>query len=758
MKRPLLFILIFLILGILIGNFINGFLVIVLFFVLLLISLYLSKLYKIKFPKYLILFTLLGYYLIYLNNTTYNLKEKDKINAIGYVKNIENTSNNKYKFILKTVSINNKNENLNILVYTDNLNNIKYGAKISINGTIYYPNKKSNPNSYDEELNFKINDITYKMYAENINILKYNKFKLYLSNLKDNICNIYDDILPITESNILKAMILGEKQFLDNNTIDLYKTSGIYHILAISGLHIATLSIFLTKLFKLLYNRFRYILVIIVLIFYCIFTGASLSTVRATIMCITVLIGHMIYRSLDFISSISLSAIILLIKNPYYIFDIGFLYSYTSVFSIAFLGGRICQLYNLKGIFKSFIISFFVCLSIKPITAYYFYNITILDTLLNIIIIPFMSIVIIIGFLTTIIGIFSIPLSKFLIGSVYYILRFFTYICKVVENMNFNNILIGKPSIFVILGLYIMLIFIAYAFYDKYLLRKRKKFINIGMIIFIISMFLSSFIPKPFNITMLDIGQGDSIVGINNNSTFLIDGGGNKSYSVGENIILPYLKSKGIKSLDFVFVTHNDTDHIKGIIEILDKINIKNLFLPLNNTIDENYKNLLITAKNENIPIYFLQAGDKLILDKNIEFDILHPNKNFYNKDDNNNSIVLKLKYKNHSILFTGDIEKEAEKFLVDNNLNLSANILKIAHHGSKTSTTKEFLNKVNPNIALISCKKDNIYNHPSEETINILTENNIYIYRTDKNKAISINFYKNKYKIKCIENTSWER
>ncbi|WP_317367425.1 DNA internalization-related competence protein ComEC/Rec2 [uncultured Tyzzerella sp.] len=690
---------------------------------------------------------------MYINNVPYSLNEKEEIHTIGYIKNIEKTSNNKYKFKLTTKYINNSYKKLNILVYTDSINNIKIGAKVSINGTIYYPNKKSTPNGYDEELNYKIDNIKYKMYANKIEILKYNKLKLYLSNLKDNIGNIYDSILPITESNILKAMILGEKQFLDNETINLYRTSGIYHILAISGLHIGILALFLRKIFNLIHRRFGNILVIIILILYCIFTGSNLSTIRATIMCITVLVGDMIFRNPDFISSISLSAIILLIKNPYYIFDIGFLYSYTSVFSIAFLGGRICTIYSIKGICKAFIISFFVCLSIKPITAYYFYNITILDTFLNVVIIPFMSIVVIIGFITSIVGIFSIPIAKFLIGSVYYILRLFTYMCKIIENMEFNNIIIGRPSIFIIIGIYAMLFFIGYTFYDKYLIKTRKKFINIGIIIFIICTSLSILIPKPFTITMLDVGQGDSIVGINNDGVFLIDGGGSNNFSTGENIILPYLKSKGIKTIDFVFVSHNDNDHIKGIIEILDKIHIKNLFLPINNTLDENYNTLLNIAKDKNIPVYFLQNGDTLSLGDNLKFDILHPNKNFLDDNDNNNSIVLKLKYKNNSVLFTGDIEKQAENFLLENNTSLNADILKVAHHGSKTSTTSDFLAKTNPKDALISCKENNIYNHPSQETINNLKNANVNIYRTDKNKTITIKFYKNNYKISYIKN-----
>lgn len=748
MKRPLLFILSFLVLGILYAYFIpNNFVFI--FVVAFCICIILYKIYKLKFCMGLWIFTIIGVFLTNLSNDTYILKDKEKVNVIGYVKNIEKTKN-KYKLYVSSKNINNENKKLNFLVYTDDIKDIKNGALVNIYGTIRYPKSKTNPNGYDESLNFKINKISYKLYAEKIQIFGYKKLPKFMYDLKNKIFSIYDEILPETESSILKAMILGDKSYLDDDVIDAYRTSGIYHILSISGLHIGILAIFLTKIFKLISRRFGYIFVIVVLIFYCTFTGSNLSTVRATIMSTIVLIGYVIYKEPDFLSSISLSAIICLLNNPYYIFDIGFLYSYTSVFAIAFIGARFCNLYKLNGIVKAFVVSFFVTLAIKPITAYNFYNFTLLDCFFNILIIPFMSIVVIISFLTTIVGMISLPIAKFLIGIVYYILRLFMYMCKVIELIPFNNIIIGKPSILVILGVYLMLIFIGYAIYDRHIVYKRKKFITIGMCIFILFTSISIFIPKKSKIVMLDIGQGDSIVGIGKIS-FLIDGGGSKNFSTGDNIIIPYLKSEGINRLNFVFVSHNDTDHIGGIIDIIGKVKIDYLFMPINNSLDENY-NLLISKADENdIPIYYLKSGDNIVVNDNISFEILHPNIKFNGEDDNNNSLVINYKFNDKNILFTGDIEKEAEQFLVENNLLPTVDILKVAHHGSKTSTTKEFVEKVSPKVALISCKNNNKYKHPHSETLKVLTDDNINIYRTDKQGAITIYFENDKIKIMTV-------
>lgn len=210
------------------------------------------------------------------------------------------------------------------------------------------------------------------MYSENVKYISTNKFYSYIERTQNNIFNIYDEILPPNESRILKAMLLGNKTFLSDEIVQIYKSTGIYHILAISGLHISILCLLSTIFLGKLLKKYNYLLTIFVLIFYCIFTGASLSTVRATIMYITVLIGYMLRKTPDFPSSISLSCIILLIIKPYNLFDIGFLYSYISVFSIAFLGVRFAYLYNFKRLRQAFVISFFVSLAIKPITAFYF--------------------------------------------------------------------------------------------------------------------------------------------------------------------------------------------------------------------------------------------------------------------------------------------------------------------------------------------------------------------------------------------------
>ncbi len=630
------------------------------------------------------------------------------------------------------------------------LNYIKIGDYISLKGTFDFAGIQKNFNAYDEELIFKVNSIYCKMYASRFEILEANKFYnnllSYISSIRLNIFDIYDQILPNEESSILKAMLVGDKQFLEEDTTSIYQDAGIYHILAISGLHIGCLAGILTSIFGKLHRVYGKLLVIFILIFYCIIAGSGVSTIRATLMYSIMILGNIFYKNDDFLSSICISGIILLAFNPFYLFDIGFLYSFSSVICIATIGSRIVNLYELNKFKSTLVVSFFICLSIKPITAYYFYNLQLYDFFLNIIILPFMSIVVFIGFIATILGSFNIYIAEFFIGTVYYILKLFTYLATLVTKIEFSNIIVGRPSFLFMFCFYLALFLIAFVLYDKYKIRKRLKFISIGLLIFIFNMFISLLPTNTLTLTVLDVGQGDSIVGSCPAGDFLIDGGGERYSNIGQYVVLPYLKSQGINKLEFVFISHEDTDHIKGILEIIGYIQIDSIFLPKTTPKEANFKELIELASLNNIDLYYLDKGDSISLGDDILIEVLYPydKDEFYRVGANNNSLVFKLFYDDTSILFTGDIEETVEKFLVSSNSDLKADVLKIGHHGSKSSTTQEFLDAVDPQIALISCKLNNIYNHPSEEVIDRLNNNLTSIYRTDLQNAITLKIKNN--------------
>ena len=249
--------------------------------------------------------------------------------------------------------------------------------------------------------------------------------------------------------------------------------------------------------------------------------------------------------------------------------------------------------------------------------------------------------------------------------------------------------------------------------------------------------------------------QGDSCLILTSlNTSILIDGGGSETYDVGENILLPYLLSRRITKIDYILCSHFDTDHCGGIKTILENIKVKNLIISKQKENYENFNEIMQIAKKKHVNIIIVKAKDRIAFDKTAYIDVLYPTKNLAHSDINNNSIVAKFISKGISILFTGDIEKEAEENILNiyTKKELKADILKVAHHGSKTSSSYEFLNAVSPKIALIGVGENNTFNHPSDITIKNLKELNAKIYRTDKNGEIEITV-KNKNDIKIKTN-----
>lgn len=278
----------------------------------------------------------------------------------------------------------------------------------------------------------------------------------------------------------------------------------------------------------------------------------------------------------------------------------------------------------------------------------------------------------------------------------------------------------------------------------KHFFRKQKnKIIFILIVLIFINVFYK---PNEFKLNFIDVGQGDStLITTESNKKILIDGGGsefNSSFDVGEKTLLPYLLKHHVSKLDYIIISHFDSDHVGGLFKILEKLKVEKIIIGKQFENSENYQKFIKITKEKNIKIKVVKAGDKIYLDKNTYINVIWPDiNNIVNENIvNNNSLVFKMVYKNFSILFTGDIEEIAERRIL--NLysdKLKADILKVAHHGSKTSSIEEFIKAVSPRIALIGVGKNNNFGHPNEEVIQRLKNYNIKIYRTDFNGEIDL-------------------
>ena len=258
----------------------------------------------------------------------------------------------------------------------------------------------------------------------------------------------------------------------------------------------------------------------------------------------------------------------------------------------------------------------------------------------------------------------------------------------------------------------------------------------------------NTYIPRKLRIHFVDVGQGDcTFIVTPRNNKILLDGGGSEfsSYSVGEKILLPYLLDRRILKIDYIIFSHFDSDHCEGLLYIMKKIKVDNVVIANQYETSENYKKFIEIANRKRTNVIIAEAGDRVTIEKNLFFNVLWPDKNNMISENaiNNNSLVCKLNYKRFSILFTGDIEEIAEKAILSKYINkqelLKADILKVAHHGSKTSSTKEFINAVNPKYAVIGVGKDNKFGHPSEKTLENLNDKKVKVYRTDISGEIVI-------------------
>ena len=276
---------------------------------------------------------------------------------------------------------------------------------------------------------------------------------------------------------------------------------------------------------------------------------------------------------------------------------------------------------------------------------------------------------------------------------------------------------------------------------DRY---KKRIFIILLLVVLAFSIF--HFIPKNLKIYFVDVGQGDcTFIVTPKNKTILIDGGGStgSDFDVGESTLLPYILDRGYKKVDLMFISHFDQDHVGGLLTILRELKVDRVFISKQEENTENYQEFLKIVKEKNIIVTIVKMGDRINLENNLYFNILWPEEEQIGENMiNNNAIVMKLNYNRFSCLFTGDIEKVAEEKIVNRYSNskiLKSDILKVAHHGSKTSTTEKMINKVKPKVALIGVGKNNLFGHPSSEVIERLESLNIRIYRTDINGEIKI-------------------
>ena len=693
---------------------------------------------------------------------------------------ISNVKNKKYSDMY-TIKTKDKKYYLNIKK-SENID-LEYGDRINLTGDFIEPETQRNYRGFDYRKylktqgiygNINVNNITK---IQNIGLSPKITILKRINSISNKIKNIFKENFNEKISNLILGMLLGYTDEIDLNVKEDFSKSNISHILAVSGMHVGYVILFSNILFsKLFGKRKTYFITINVLIFYMFLTGLSPSVVRASIMACLMLFSKLIYRKSDVWTNISISLLSLLIYNPFYIGNISLILSYVGTIGILTYSINFKQTNKIKDMIG---ITLSVTIFLIPILSIYFNKIPIfslfVSLLVGIIVLPIF-----------ILGIVFIVLNKTTLFIKFFIKNILNYLVKILLKISefgskipLNQIYVVMPNwleIFIYYVIIFISVFLVYAFKPKrkqntvfnrriknlfHLLKFRyrqnkEKVLSIFLIV-LIFFGCTKIIPKDLRIHFIDVGQGDSCLIVTpNNKKILIDGGGSENYDVGKNTLIPYLMARRIKKIDYIIVSHFDTDHVGGLLTVMEEIKVEKVVISKQGEDSENFQRFKDIVKEKKINVVVADKGDKLKIEKNIYFDILWPNSSKFVSENvlNNNSIVCIFHYKNFSMLFTGDIEKEAEKPILHEykkNLHiLNSTILKVAHHGSKTSTTEEFLKAVSPKFALIGVGKDNKFGHPNDEVIKRLENDGCKIYRTDKMGEISISVnYKGKIKVK---------
>ena len=545
-------------------------------------------------------------------------------------------------------------------------------------------------------------------------------------------------------------------------------------MLAVSGSHITYIISAFSILMEKKNKRITKILTIIFLIFFMALTGFTASVVRASIMGILILTSGLVHRKSDTINNLGISSLIILICNPYTIIDAGFWLSFAGTMGIILLEEpinsyfqkfKICKIKSISWIINSFTITFAANIIIIPIMAYMFSTFSMTFWISNILAAPVMEFVTIYGFLIYFISIFLLPLAKFLGIILNFSLNSLIKIAEITSLIPGSSIYIKTPYLLecIIYYLILFLIFnwkkIKEKLENNKILEKIKKnsykYISIILIFIILTNTISNKIFQEIKIYFVDVGQGDStLIQTIEGKNILIDGGGSEfgSFDVGESILLPYLLDRRITTIDYLMISHFDSDHIGGVFAILENLEVKNIIISKQGETSENLKKFYEITNNKGIRTIIVKKGDIVEIDKYSHFEILFPEDNLIEDNIlNNNSIVVRFNSLDFSILFTGDIEEIAEKRLCElysGTDKLEAFVLKVAHHGSKTSSTEEFLELVKPKIALIGVGKNNNFGHPNIDVIERLENMGSKIYRTDNCGEIIIRINREKLQI----------
>ena len=666
---------------------------------------------------------------------------------------------------------------------------LRYGKRLTLTGVLRQPQAKRNPGGFDYRAYLTRQDVVGIIDTKGLlRIGEQHGFpplrwvealRIRTERMIDTVYTRTETETPPLHAQLLKGILLGKRSEVPTETLDLFRNSGTFHVLAVSGLHVGFIAMFCYFGF----SRFRLpqkivcLLTILAVLIYACLIGFRPSVFRASLMAILFLCAMLIDRDADLFNLLAFAALVLLLLNPHQLWDVGFQLSFAAVASIVYFvpkmekplrrwwGGAedsaserstvLIRFRNraIKWLVLSYLVTFAVQIGTGPLIAYHFFRAYPLGIIVGPFAVGLVSLIVAVGMTSVCVGFLWVPFAKLLGFLNHAIISVFLSLIGIF-GQTWGIMKITPPT----LGLFVLYITICLGItYWRYVYPQRRVASLIGLSVIAIWVWDAAFHErgKLLEVVTLDVGQGDAaIVRFPDNRTMLIDGGIRRSYydernqrqvdyDVGKRIIEPYLDFHGIRELDRVVLTHPDIDHGGGLGYILQHFKVASVLgisdAPL---ASQTHKRLHAIVKARDIPYSFPSAGE-IELTPTATLNLLHPidaaSTNLFDKDTNDDSLVMKITYGEVDILFTGDIGKAAESRLIASAQDLRSEILKVPHHGSRTSSSVPFLDAVQPRYAIFSLGQRNRYQFPHADVVDRYQARGAVLLRTDEAGAITL-------------------
>ena len=650
----------------------------------------------------------------------------------------ESSGINKYVIYCREMEFDGEKTKVNkkIMINSDKL--FKCGDSIEAKGKLTELNDDAHSYGFDTKRSLAGRGIQTKMTALEIH-RSYTKYKChrldYYSNLiRSKIADLIHRFYGGDIAAAMIAIVTGDKHAFSDTYNDILLYTSMRQLFYPAFLHIALIVSFVGMFSGMIHRKIRDYILLAILVLYAVFNSGYPAPLKGASVLIALILFGKVFGSVDRINSLSAFALLTILVNPMLLFSGGFV---VSVFSTAMLLHMMPVLKSNRNIKNKIIRMLILQIGIMPLAAYFFGHAGIYSFAASIVFIPLVSAVIVLSPFMLASMAFNI-MSPF-VWAVHKLILVILHIPIWVSYLPFAGINLPKPPLVFLLAFYIG---IAALWYFKRNKKETAKLYSAASAVFAavcVVMFFSN--ADKLEVNFIDVGQGDAaLIHMPFSGNILIDGGGGAAYSeynIGKNVFVPYLTSRGVSVVQAAFVSHYHKDHAEGIVEALKTLDVKNLFLPDVSPDDEWRIKLEEAARENNTKVWYVFSPMHISMD-DIDLFVYPPSEGLSAIGDaNNSSLMINLSYGEFNCLFTGDMTSLGEKSMMSKNLVPKAEVLKVGHHGSATSTTKEFVETVSPEISLIGCGKNNQFGFPRPEVLENLKDTQIY--RTDLDGDISL-------------------